>query len=98
MEGKNDEWRVTDHVLEYQIKYSDRPTVDDAKEAVCADDAFIKCNDPEGVYGPECVIWSMVGGRVIHVRCSYPPDAQLISFYWPDLQPHKWTDDYKRRA
>ena len=36
------------------------------------------------------LIWGIMGSRrIAHVLLSEPPDCQIITAYWPDIQPEK---------
>ncbi len=48
---------------------------------------------PEDKYGPSCLILGFtVGGRPLHVQCSYPsrPLIKIVTVYEPD--PSLWLD------
>jgi len=46
-----------------------------------------------------CLVWSIMdSGRCAHLVCSWPPNPVMITAYWPDTEPSRWVDNYKRRA
>ena len=54
---------------------------------------------PEDKYGPSCLIHGKtVGGRAIHVQCSYPSRhlIKVITVYEPDSE--RWIDFKVRRS
>jgi hypothetical protein len=89
------EW--SEHYTE-QIPLRQQPRYDDIRHVQCEDDPRViehRRNDPRG---PSCLIWGIVRGRVAHVECSYAPALVLVTAYWPDTRPWKWTDNYRRRV
>lgn len=93
---------ITEHVKRKQlIEGKRRPTTRDIFQ-VCDRDYGVVYDCPDDSRGPEGLMWGVVNARIIHVRCSYertlPPVHQVISSYWPDTRPQKWTTDYKREA
>jgi hypothetical protein len=53
---------------------------------------------PDAVYGPCCIVWCITRtGRALHVLVSYPPRPSIITAWWPDEQPERWSRDFKRR-
>lgn len=97
-EAQRSEWLLSQHFIDHQLTEENRPTVDEARDAFCTDDPEVIEDHPVSHYGPECLIASVVGGRDIHVQCSYPPGVVVITAYWPDTEPDEWTNDYRRRA
>src|SRR5258708_2064938 len=84
---------LTDHYLDQLVA---RPTPGRR------DLQFVLCNDdPEIIeYNSDnsCLIWGRTKeGRIVHVSCSYPPGGRVITAYWPEERPDKWTDNYKIR-
>jgi hypothetical protein len=49
------------------------------------------------VRGHRCLMITWVAGRALHIVVSLPPDSVIITAYWPDATPHKWTADFRRR-
>ena len=46
-------------------------------------------------YGPSCLISGETHeGRLLHIQCSYPPEAKIITCYEPNLK--EWIN-YKTR-
>lgn len=75
-----------------------QPTRQDVRYVLCEDEADVIDNTREDPRGQSCLIWGTVGGRVAHVKCSYPPNPVIVTAYWPDTRPSEWTDDYRRRV
>ena len=51
---------------------------------------------PHDKYGPSCLIFGMTAeGRPLHVQCTQPPEAKVITAYEPD--PNKWVGYRERR-
>ena len=45
------------------------------------------------------LIWGIMDyGRQAHLLCVGPPQCMVITAYWPDTEPYKWTLGYKRRV
>jgi hypothetical protein len=57
---------------------------------------------PSDPRGPSCLTLSMLpGGRPIHACWGYQASiryATLITLYRPDLQPLKWSPDWRSRV
>ena len=53
---------------------------------------------PDDERGPSCLVLCLAGGRTLHVQLTYPPRPQVITAYWPDEQPHRWSGDFRRRV
>jgi hypothetical protein len=93
------EHRVTYHAAVQYLEESDRPSVTQAEAAVLDPDSEVIEWRPDNPRGPTCLVRSAIHGRVVHVLCSYPPPAcTIISFWWPDTEPEKWSADFRRRA
>ncbi len=48
---------------------------------------------PEDKYGPSCLVLGFtIGGRPLHIHCSYPsrPMIKIVTVYEPD--PGLWSD------
>jgi hypothetical protein len=48
---------------------------------------------PEDKYGPSCLVLGFtIGGRPLHIQCSYPsrPLVKIVTVYEPD--PDLWID------
>lgn len=74
-----------------------RISVPELREAI-ANGVIIE-DYPDDKYGPSCLILGKtVGGRAIHVQCSYPSRQvmKVITVYEPD--PKRWIDFTVRRA
>ena len=74
-----------------------RISVQDLREAVASGEVIE--DYPEDKYGPSCLIYgSTVGGRPIHVQCSYPsrPLVKVITVYEPESE--RWIDFKVRRS
>ena len=51
---------------------------------------------PDDKYGPSCLLFGRTqAGRPLHVQCSFPPQARVVTAYQPD--PDEWEDDLIRR-
>lgn len=93
---------ISEHVQRRQLlEGSKRPSTREIYQ-VCSRDHGVVEDCPEDSRGPEGLMWGVVRVRVIHVRCSYeralPPPHIVISSYWPDTMPDKWTPDFKQRS
>lgn len=91
---------ISDHVQRKQLLDGrSRPSTREIYQ-VCSRDYGVVTDCPDDSRGPEGLMWGVVRVRVIHVRCSYeralPPQHTVISSYWPDTMPHKWTPDFKQ--
>lgn len=56
---------------------------------------------PSDRLGPSCLILSMLPDGPVHSCWGYQAAinfATLITVYRPDLQPHKWSPDWRTRA
>lgn len=54
---------------------------------------------PDDKYGPSCLVLGFaVGGKAIHVQCSYPARSlvKIITVYEPD--PNEWIGYDQRRG
>ena len=66
--------------------------------------AFTNCEIieeyPDDPRGMSCLILGFYQRRPIHVVCAVktePEELFLITVYDPSKQPHKWTDNYRKR-
>lgn len=51
---------------------------------------------PDDRYSPSCLIYGRTDrGRRLHVQCTMPPRARIITTYEPD--PHQWIDFRQRK-
>ena len=75
-----------------------QPDKADIQRGLCEDDPIIIEPYPDDPRGRSCLILAMVGGRAAHIVCSFPPNATIITAYWPDLTPAKWIDHFRKRA
>lgn len=97
---RHGDWVLRQHVDDNREKDPDRPTNDQIRDALLDQHDEQIGEDSDHPYGPSCLIRAVVGGRVIHVLCTYPPSRPIwvITAYWPDTQPWKWVDnDYRER-
>lgn len=94
--------------LRYSFHYAQQmfkrpmPNRDQIRYILCDDNPEIiehNAGDSDA-RGSSCLIWGIISEeRIGHVLCSYPPNPVIITAYWPDTQPEKWTDDFfKERA
>lgn len=86
--------RYTRHYLD-QILERDQPDRADLRFMVCDD-------DPEAIeYNSDgtSLIWGMAStGRIGHALFTGSPRAVVVTAYWPDSQPQKWTKEFKERT
>jgi hypothetical protein len=85
---------LTDHYLD-QLLARSQPNRADLQFLLCDDDPdIIEYNDDE-----TCLVWGLTGsGRIAHVLCVHPPGGRVVTAYWPDERPEKWTDTFKKRV
>ena len=97
--------RLCDEVRSGQVIWSrhftqrtferDQPTANDVRFMLCEDEPWIMERYTER---PGILIWATVeSGRCGHVHCGYPPNAVIVTAYWPDTEPDEWLDDYRVR-
>ena len=66
-------------------------------ERMAMEDEEVEAN-PDDERGPSCVISGFASsGRMAHVVLADPPREKVITTYWPDTQPWKWAEDFRRR-
>ena len=86
--------RFTVHAGERMIER--HIAVGEVKEAVLAKSAEIIEDYPNDPRGSSCLIFGMTTkGQPLHVQCSYPPGAVVITAYEPE--PTEWLDWKTRR-
>lgn len=93
---------ISEHVKRKQLLGGrSRPSTREINQ-VCSREYGVVEDCPDDSRGPEGLMWGVVSARVTHVRCTYeralPPLHTVISSYWPDTMPHKWTPDFKQRS
>jgi uncharacterized DUF497 family protein len=75
------------------------PTRADIELALCEAEADVIEADRRDSRGQRYVIWGTVNGRVAHVVCFLcRSSGRVLTAYWPDLTPTKWTNNYKTRV
>ena len=80
------------HVAEQSLQ-RDQPDRNDIIDILCYDTARVIEPYPDDERGKSCLIWGTnQNGRIGHILRGYPPNLWVITTYWPDLQPQKWTD------
>lgn len=92
---------ITDGTISYSEHYLDRilseptPARADLRFMLCDDDPdVIEYNDDD-----RCLIFGFsTDGRVGHAVCVHPPEAKVVTAYWPDTQPWKWSADFRSRV
>lgn len=86
------------HVGERMLERS-QPSRVDILFILCDDDPQIVEPYSDDPRGRSCLIWGIIdNGRVGHIVCSYPPNPWVITTYWPDTEPEKWSSDFKWRV
>ncbi len=88
----NDQHHFTLHVLERIIERDIQPA--EIKEAILNGEV-IECY-LEDKYGPSCLIFGKIAGKVLHIQCSLDP-VWIITAYDPGLSPEKWDHGFKKR-
>ncbi len=90
------EARFSDHFL---LNHPDRAISIEQAEAVLCDPAAESIErHRDRQWGPTVLVYGVIDGRAVHVLCSEPPEVTVITAWWPDSQPEKWSKDYRRRA
>jgi hypothetical protein len=75
------------------------PSRADVELALCEDEADVIEADRRDPRGQRYLIWGTVNGRVAHMVCFLcQSNGRILTAYWPDLTPAKWTNNYKTRA
>jgi hypothetical protein len=91
------EFDVTDHA-DRQMQRPDRSlTRSMVVAAMTGGDIEIIEDYPGDVRGPSCLCLCWLAGRALHVQVSYPPRPTIITVYWPDSEPSRWSTDFRRR-
>ena len=81
------------HVAAQSLK-RDQPNRNHIMHVLCYDQATILEPYPTDPRGACCLIRGTIeDGRVGHIVCKYPPANYVITTYWPDTQPEKWSDN-----
>ena len=93
--------------LRYSRHYTDqflaRPTPSEMeiRFLLCDDDPQVIEDYPQHPRGSSCLVWGVTNhsDRIGHVQCSNPPDALVITAYFPaETEPAKWTDNFRKRV
>jgi len=72
-----------------------QPSSRDVRFVICEDEPVIMERYADR---PAMLIWGMIeSGRRAHVQCSSPPNAVVVTAYWPDTQPEEWDNDFRVR-
>ncbi len=89
---EDDQHRFTLHALERIIERNIQPA--EIKEALLNGE-IIECY-AEDKYGPSCLIFGEIKGKVLHIQCSLDP-VWIITAYDPKLFPEKWDQNFRKR-
>ena len=88
--------RIQQRDYYYTIHAGDRMTerhisVKEVEEAASSEAVEVIEDYPEDARGPSCLLFGRtLGGRALHVHCTYPPTLAVITVYEP--QPDEWID------
>lgn len=96
-EAREGKLRYSEHhsIRLYQRAVPDREQI---RYLLCDDEPEV-IESSEDERGRKHLIWGiMADGRAAHVQCSRPPNAKVVTAYWPDTEQSEWTEDYKRRV
>ena len=97
-EAQNSTLPYHSHFLEKLLMRA-MPQPADVEYMLCQDDPQVIEPDRNDPRGPSCLVWAiMMDGRAGHMLLTWPPDSWVITAYWPDSEPAKWTADFKQRA
>tara|TARA_B100000315_G_C14358542_1_gene487371 strand:- start:179 stop:505 length:327 start_codon:yes stop_codon:yes gene_type:complete len=89
--------KYTDHYLA-QLLTRDMPDENDIQKILCDDDPQVIEPNRNDDRGPSFLVWGIIDSRAGHILLSSPPEpCWVITSYWPDTEPTKWEDNFKRR-
>ena len=93
--------RFSQHYVQRLLSQRPTPSQTEVRFLFCDDTPEIIEDYPQDPRGDSCLIWGETdsNGRIGHVQCTNPPDALIITAYFPaETEPEKWEDSYRRRA
>ena len=84
------------HYVE-KLLMRDQPQRADVVYMLSEDDPQVIEPNRDDFPKPSCLVWAIINGRAAHILLAWPPDSFVITAYWPDTEPEKWTAGFKRR-